>query len=222
MPGLQEVRIRFQKTGRAAYISHLDLNRYMMRALRRAGLPLWYTQGYNPHPYLTFALPLSIFYESDCEIMDFRLEQELPYDEIRSRLVREMPEGLTITEVCVPEMKYAQIALARYDLTAEYDAKTAETLVGVWQALVSQPAVEVDKRTKSGVRELEIGEYVRAAEFAAADGRISLCTTLPATPQETVNPSCFPEAIEKYAALRADYLHVRRTGIFDEKMQPFR
>ena len=62
------VRIWFKKMGMSRYVSHLDLMRAMTRAIRRANLPLWYTEGFNPHPYMTFALPLSLGMESLCEI----------------------------------------------------------------------------------------------------------------------------------------------------------
>ena len=67
---MRNVRIRFSKTGRARYISHLDLSRVMQRSLRRAGIPLWYTEGFNRHPYVTFAAPLSLGFEGLQETMD--------------------------------------------------------------------------------------------------------------------------------------------------------
>ena len=69
---MREVRLRFSKTGRLKYISHLDINRAMSRALKRAGIPLWYTEGFNPHPYMSFSLPLSLGVESLCESVDLR------------------------------------------------------------------------------------------------------------------------------------------------------
>lgn len=64
------IRLVFSKTGRARYMSHLDLNRAMIRALRRAKLPVWYTEGFNRHPYVTFAAPLSLGYEGLHETME--------------------------------------------------------------------------------------------------------------------------------------------------------
>ena len=61
------VRVWFHKTGPIRYISHLDLMRTMTRAIRRSGIDLWYTEGFNPHPYMTFALPLSLGMQSVCE-----------------------------------------------------------------------------------------------------------------------------------------------------------
>ena len=103
---MREVRIWFVKRGEARYISHLDLNRFMLRALRRTKLPIWYTEGYNPHPYLTFSLPLSLGFESVCESMDLRIMQDdCSNEEVFRRLSAAMPESLAILKVTDPLMK---------------------------------------------------------------------------------------------------------------------
>ena len=71
------VRATFEKRRRAKYISHLDLMRCMQRAFKRAGVPIWYTEGFNPHAYLMFPLALSLGCESGCECMDFRIDGEM-------------------------------------------------------------------------------------------------------------------------------------------------
>ena len=76
------VRVWFKKMGMSRFVSHLDLMRAMTRALRRADVPLWYTEGFNPHPYITFALPLSLGMESLCESMDMRIEGDSTNEEI--------------------------------------------------------------------------------------------------------------------------------------------
>ena len=68
-----KIRTVYEKRGRAKYISHLDLNRCMQRTIRRAGLPIWYSEGFNPRMYLMFPLALSLGFESVCEVMDFNL-----------------------------------------------------------------------------------------------------------------------------------------------------
>ena len=78
-----KVRAVFAKRGRAKYISHLDLNRCMQRVFKRSGIPIWYTEGFNPHIYITFALPLSLGYESGVEIMDFNITEGIPFKDIR-------------------------------------------------------------------------------------------------------------------------------------------
>ena len=81
-----DIRIFFTKTGMAKYISHLDLMRCMTRAVKRAQLPLWFTEGYNPHLFMTFARPLSLGQESLCESVDVRLVGEMTFKEIKTRL----------------------------------------------------------------------------------------------------------------------------------------
>ena len=96
---MREVRLRFSKTGRLKYISHLDINRAMSRALKRAGIPLWYTEGFNPHPYMSFSLPLSLGVESLCESVDLRITGEITNKEIKDRLNSVLPEDLKIIDV---------------------------------------------------------------------------------------------------------------------------
>ena len=83
---MKSVRIVFSKTGRAKYVSHLDLVRAMTRAVRRADIPLWYTEGFNPRPKLVFASPLSVGCGSACEIMDIRVLPEVTDEEIHHHL----------------------------------------------------------------------------------------------------------------------------------------
>jgi len=80
------VRVFWKKEGRIKYISHLDINRCMARALKRSRLPVWHTLGFNPHIYTTFALPLALGYESECESVDFRLTEQVPMQEVVDRL----------------------------------------------------------------------------------------------------------------------------------------
>ena len=88
------VRIRFRKVGNLQYISHLDLQRTFNRVLVRAGLPLWYTKGFNPHIKMVFGMPLPVGSESECEMLDVRIERDMSLDEIKERLNRELTDEL--------------------------------------------------------------------------------------------------------------------------------
>ena len=104
------VRLVFEKTGRARFTSHLDLMRGMTRAMRRAGVPLWYTEGFNRHPYLTFAAPLSLGYEGLGETMDLRLAQPTDLPAMVDALNAVLPEGLHI--VSAAEAVYTALRAA--------------------------------------------------------------------------------------------------------------
>ncbi|MGN1202066.1 MAG: TIGR03936 family radical SAM-associated protein, partial [Eubacterium sp.] len=111
---MREVRLRFSKQGRLKYISHLDINRAMARAFKRAGIPLWYTEGFNPHPYMSFSLPLSLGVESLCESVDIRLIDEISNDEIKDRMNAVLPENLKILEVYDDFRDCSEIAYSDY------------------------------------------------------------------------------------------------------------
>ena len=102
---MNRLRAVFEKKGRARYISHLDLNRCMLRTFRRSKLPIWYTEGFNPHPYFSFALALSLGFESKCEILDFNITEDISCDVVRDRLNEVMPEGMKILSVAPQQKK---------------------------------------------------------------------------------------------------------------------
>ena len=88
-----KLRLRFEKSGRAVYISHLDLMRTMQRAFQRADYGLKYSEGFNPHPILSILLPLSVGASSVCELMDFSLAEEADLAALLEKLTAAMPEG---------------------------------------------------------------------------------------------------------------------------------
>ena len=105
------VRISFEKKNEASYISLLDLQRVMQRVLKRSGLPVWHTLGFNPHIYMTFACPLSLGQESECECVDVKTEAEAPdFAQWQTALNAIMPAGINVTRVAPVEMKADSIA----------------------------------------------------------------------------------------------------------------
>jgi radical SAM-linked protein len=219
---LQAIRVRFTKRGRSKFISHLDLNRCMLRAIRRAELPVWYTQGFNPHPYITFALPLSIFYESTCEVMDAKLDAELPLEQVKVRLAAQMPEGIEILGVSEPVMKVGDIAFARYEVTLEFDNRSAAELRDLFDRLLAQESLTIEKTTKHAVRQVDVKPYLidKNANLTVENGTVRLSLILPAG-QDNLNPSCIGATLLQYAEVEADFESVTRTGIYDAAMQPF-
>ena len=121
------VRISFEKKNEASYISLLDLQRVMQRVLKRSGLPVWHTLGFNPHIYMTFACPLSLGQESECECVDVKTEAEAPdFAQWKTALNAIMPAGIVITRVAPVQMKADRIAWACYQIT--YLAEAAAVL----------------------------------------------------------------------------------------------
>ena len=94
---LKNVRLFFKKSGPLRFVSHLDMNRVMTRLLRLSKVPVWYTEGFNRHPYITFALPLSLGFASELEIMDFRLESDdFDIKKAEQMIAAVCPEGIEV------------------------------------------------------------------------------------------------------------------------------
>ena len=117
---MRTVRVFYQKLGRLKFTSHLDMNRFMLRALRLSGLPVWYTEGFNTHPYATFALPLSLGFESEYEAMDFRLTDEgCTNKQAEAALAAVLPAELPVIRAADPVHKPGKIAAARFRIFFE-------------------------------------------------------------------------------------------------------
>ena len=192
--GFFTVRLVFSKTGRAKYISHLDLSRAMSRVLRRAAIPLWYTEGFNKHPYITFAAPLSLGHESLCERMDFRLTDEtVSMQEIVSRINACLPEGLRALSAAEAVTKACDLGASRYRLRLDCDPATVT-------AFLQQPSITVEKKTKKkgGFKTVEIKPHLQDSELAEEDGKAVLTVTLPCSNETTVNPTLLLSALSAF------------------------
>ena len=112
-------RLLFSKTGRAKYISHLDLMRTFQRAFARAGISIRHTEGFNPHPFVSIALPLSVGYSSECEILEFGLLEGTPYEAVPERLTAAMPEGIVVHDCYPAQRKMKELAFVNYIMNLE-------------------------------------------------------------------------------------------------------
>ena len=142
-----DIRVFFKKKGDARYISHLDLSRFMQRSLKRSGLPLWHTEGFNPHPYVTFALPLSVGQAGERETMDFRLTSPVSFEEIKKRLSDCMPKDIVITGVASPVYKAKEIKSALYDIEF-FDCNDIFDNI---KSFFLKDSIITEKKTKKGI-----------------------------------------------------------------------
>lgn len=215
------IRLRavFSKKDRAKYISHLDLNRCMLRTFRRSGLPIWYTEGFNPHPYFSFALALSLGYESDCEILDFNLNEEVPLDEVRERLNAVMPEGMGIISVAEQKLKITAIAKAEYSFSLVTDKP--EYLMNDINSLINQKQIFIEKKTKKGIKTVDIKPDMEIVSCEVSGKSIDMVMRLPAGTQTNYNPSLFFEALKNVSDMPFETAKIRRTGIFCENNEIF-
>ena len=205
------VRATFEKCGRAKYISHLDLNRCMLRTFRRSRLHIWYTEGFNPHPYYSFALALSLGFESSCEILDFNLNEDIPFDEIRDKLNAVMPEGMRIVKVAEQKQKITAIAKAEYSFSLVSDE--TEELFAAVQELIASPEILIEKKTKKGLKTVDIKPDMEILTCNKAENSIDISMYLPAGTQTNYNPTLFIEALKKTTEIPFETKNIRRTAI---------
>lgn len=206
------VRATFEKCGRAKYISHLDLNRCMLRTFRRSGLPIWYTEGFNPHPYYSFALALSLGFESSCEILDFNItDDEMSMEEIRDKLNAVMPEGMGIVKVALQKQKITAIAKAEY--TFSLVTEDAAGLYSAAQSLLELPEILIEKKTKKGIKEVDIKPDMEILSCERSDASVDVRMYLPAGTQTNYNPTLFIEALRRSTDIQFEPRNIRREAI---------
>ena len=191
MQSVETVRVWFRKAGAAKYISHC-----MGRALKLSRLPVWYTEGFNPRIYMTYAMPLSLVVAGERECMDIRLTQPVPYGEVADRLGRHLPQGLEVLGAAAPERKLEETAWADYEIAlGDGDSQGLQEAV---TRLLGREALLVKKHTKKGEREIDIKPVFAGTEVAPRPGGLLLTMRLPCSPSGSVNPGLLLEALKAY------------------------
>lgn len=217
-------RLLFEKTGNAVWISHLDLMRVFQRGFKRAGLPLTHTQGFNPRPSVSIALPLSVGMESRCELLDFELDgSAVSNEEIRQRLNRALVAGIQVLDVYDGGQKIKYLAYLDCILRLEYDAGIPQGAAEAIGKLFSQPEVTVTKKSKSGNTEQNIIPMIRSSQIREADSNTLEITARVCCQNPSLNPMQLGAAIEKYLPEYApDYAAYSREEIWDAQENRFR
>ncbi len=216
-----DIRLGFSKTDRAAYISHLDCNRLFQRAFKRSGLPVWYTQGFNPHVYLTFPLPLSLGTESLCETVDFRLTEETPMGQVLDRLNEVLPEGVRALWAAPPVYSADKIASAQYEIRLYPKDSLPDALASARQTL-EKPQLLVEKKTKKGMKQVDLKQHLSDVTLTQEGDCILLVLTLPAGSRLNINPSLVAGALNPPATGPFRFFTIRRTAILTDSGEMFR
>lgn len=217
-------RLLFEKLGNAAWISHLDLMRLFQRAFKRAGLPLTHTQGYNPRPSVSIALPLSVGIQSQCELLDFDLEGDpIANAIIKDKLNAVLADGIRVLDVYNDGRKLRDLSLLRSVITLEYDAGIPQNAESIINELFLRESLVVMKRSKNGIQEQNIIPMIR--NFAI--NRIGECElqihVLACCQNPTLNPAQIVAAIHAYASEAApSFAWIRRDEIYDAQETVFR
>lgn len=216
---IKTVRIFFSKSGRAIYISHLDLMRAMTRAFFRSGLPVWYTQGFHPHLYITFALPLSLGTTGLCESMDVRLLEEVSDDEIISRLNTALPEGLHAVSAGEPVMEPKEIMWADYHVHLRCTISEGQEALERFSVLEEIP---MQKRSKKGIKTVDIKPMLQILSVKEQSDGLLLTMRCRAGVEINLNPTLALDALAELTSFKADWATIERVAILNESLDNFK
>ena len=214
---MKSVRIFYTKLGRMKFVSHLDMNRLMIRVIRKSGIPVWYTEGFNRHIYMNFALPLSLGFESVCEIMDIRLNDESFSNEetleaLKSVLIDIKKENINKK----PVLPTVDIAFAEYELI--FDPENA-LLYDKLKEFLSKESVICQKKDKKGrIKEFDIIPKIKRAEFTGDKALL----TLSAGNEGNLNPSLVLSKFFEETGIAPVFCSVKRLMLFDKDLRPFK
>ena len=204
---MRSVRIWFNKTDSAKYISHLDLTRCLIRAFRRTDIPLWYTEGFNPHPHLVFGLSLPLGVEGLREPLDIRLNDDTyPTERVIEQLNSVTVPGIEFLEIAEPINKPLEIHSGKYSVKIPCE-NSAEELCKTILNTVKNEAITYEKKVKKGgFKTINVSEHIKYFTASYNKNEVILTFNLPAGNDFTINPVSFCNALfEKIG--KKDMLH---------------
>ena len=222
------LRVKFKKVGSLKYISHLDLVRTMMKIIVRAGLPLWYSPGFNPKPKLIFAAPLSIGTDSYTEYMDIKLIDDMPREVVKERLNANMTDEMQVTEAYYATTKLTDLKWLRYIISIKTLGADSDMAAGCEKALLSDSVI-IEKKTKPGEPTVttNIAPLINSVKSLFSDGIITLDCLLSADQSCFLNPEYVIKALRSSMGilscpdLTKEYYSITRVGAYRADMTDF-
>lgn len=205
-------RIKFAKRGSLIFVSHLDFAHSFTRALKRAELPVKYSEGFSPHPKQVFALPLSVGMVGENELCDITLTEDYTHEEVKARLSKALTDDFEVKSVTDPDIKMGKVKSAKYELVFENLAHGADELKKALSELAP-----VMKTTKSGKeKELDIRSMVYGADVKEAEGKTTIYLTLAASGDSYLNPDLVLVSMRNSGLDIPDEYDITRTDILFE------
>ena len=204
--------IRFGKQPRLRFISHLDLQRFFQRAVNRTGLPIAYSQGFNPHPVMSFGSALALGWTSEYEVIDIKLSAPMGRKRTEDAVRAALPEDLPVLEVrMVDDRHAAPMALVRMsDYIVRLEGGDAPAILEQIPAFLGKDTVSALKKTKSGEREINARPLVLALEAAGSD---SFRARLMLTESQSIKPELLVGLLSDMAGVEAPPVRVHRLAL---------
>ena len=222
---MPDQRILFSKSGTAKYISHLDLMHTMERAFLRAGITIRHTAGFHPHPYVSIPLPLPLGFSSQCELMEFGLEDGCTMEELPQKMNQVLP-GIVIHDCYEGGLPFRALSFVRYDISLEFDGNLAQAAGEAFQELVSRDHFIVQKRSKKskrGFTEVDLIPLIEGVETVQAQGNTLSLTLLLQAQNPGLSPSVLLQGFQTaYPSFVPVYSSCHRREILDQEKNVYR
>jgi len=201
--------VRFGKNPRLRFISHLDLQRFLHMALNRTGLPIKYSEGFNPHPQMAFGSALALGWTSEYEILDVKLSAPMGRKRCEEGMVKALPEDLPVLAVKLVDDRYpsamAQVYASDYEITLS--GENAEKVIAQIPVFEAAETVNAMKKTKSGEKEVNIRPLVISAE---AEGNI-IRARLMLMEKDSLKADLYVKTLANMACVEAPQMRIHRT-----------
>jgi radical SAM-linked protein len=208
----------FEKGERIRHIGHLDIQRSVQRGLRRSGLPVAYSQGFNPHILITFASALSTGACGKREIMDVTMAGDVEAEEFLVKMNRAMPPEMQLKEARAVDNKHpslmGMVAAADYDLLIRDEAQ-GEKLAAALPEMMKKDQIMAMRKTKTKLAECDIKPLIYSLYAEKKDGKTHLRAMMTLTERESCKPQMLLEALKAQAGIEAEVrMLVTREGLY--------
>lgn len=217
---LKSIRLWFKKYDEAKFISHLDLNRVMARTVKLARIPVWYTKGFNPHAFIVFPLPLSLGFKGERECMDIKIENVIDKNKTIELLNSFLPKGLKFYDITDPIMKAKDISYAKFKIILSSPNVSLENIKKSLDELLSMKSIIVEKKSKSGLKEIDIKPYIYDYNICITNEGVDLEIILPAGNNININPMLIVNELKGKFENQIFY-NISRCELMNKEMQLF-
>ncbi len=194
----------------------------MLRALHKSRIPIWHTEGFNPHPFATFPLPLSLGFRGINECMDVKLEDDnYSFKEIIPKLNACLPMGIRVFDVTEVIMKAGKVAYASFTIRISEASTPSSAICADLRKLFSKDTIEVEKKSKRGMKTVDIKQGIKSFEIKEMLDCAVLEIVLSAGSSDNVNPNLIITALEAETGLEYE-LDITRNDLYNSEMELFR
>lgn len=211
------IRLKFTKQGKVKFVGHLDTVRLFQRAIKAAGIPIAYSQGFNPHSLVYFAMPLSVGVSSSSEYMDIITQEPIEVQEAKNALNTILVEDISIIEAYEIEEKSA--SLMSLVEAADYEIILAnehleDTFIEVCEEAIKKEELLIIKKTKKGLKEVNIRPFIHSLEVNKEEKVYKIKVHLAAGSKENLSPELLLKAIIGEEKLETIPYSIQRTELY--------